>query len=481
MYMSKPEFAQWGCTQTRFITTAFLTGVLATVSLVFLFAQVDEEALQVRTALYNPGSPVAVVGGGMSGLTAAWLLRTAGRTVHVFEAGPNLAGQDYTWKGTDPTTGQETILDLKNTMLLEEDTSYSAIASYFGVELHETAFNVSSVAWSEPWDNAADAREDPSLEAEIRRFLTYVHQPPSFVRSVTPLWLWLLTKRFSQAFIQRCLLPTLSVLLLDSVHQSAQSVLDAFKPGPRRRLGLRYDGGGGKVRVIRGGSTLLWDKVRQDVGDAHFSSSHEVSEVVRDGGTWTLHFLDGTEARRFSDVIMAVPPQTAAGIVRGVGSMISGLLNQVGSVSSYVTLHTDSAVLDKKFSSTGLYLIDRDRGYRTTRIGRVFGNDASELLLTVHDDPEVVNREKVIQQFMWSHHVVSLWDKLITRRFLALLDGDQSLHYAGDWSLGVGTEDSIRSGVYAACKVGLPKEPETRGDDRAADLYAQLVNLCSEA
>ena len=53
----------------------------------------------------------------------------------------------------------------------------------------------------------------------------------------------------------------------------------------------------------------------------------------------------------------------------------------------------------------------------------------------------------------------------------------RGLHQAGDWAVGVGHNDAIRAGVWAACQAGLPAEPVRK---EAEPLYSKLLSICSD-
>jgi predicted NAD/FAD-binding protein len=477
-YQNAYDLGTWARVTVRCLFLAFMLGVCLVYLYTITLVQIDEGSLHVRSGLYDAGAPVAVVGSGASGLTAAWMLHAAGRTVHVFEAGQQLGATSYTWRGQDPTTGREAAVDLGNMFIRKGDDAYRTMATHFGVDLREAVLNVGSVYTGLPWENTASVAGQPALEAEIRRFLLYANQPASATRALTPLWLWLYVKRFSSAFVNRCLMPSLSVLQLNSNFQSTQSVLNYFKKGPGQLL--TFDSSHGSppaaVQYIEGGSARLWNKITKDIGETHFSTGQAVTRILRDGKTWTLRFADESEARSFSDVILALPPEAAADLVQDASPLAKGLVHQVPTTVTYMTLHADESVMEKA-SGHELFLDDRDRALQTLRVGRIFGGG---LLLSAHDSPTTfIKPEKVVLEFQWKHHVDNLWNELITRPALGVLNGANDAHYAGDWSVGAGTEDSIRAGVYAACKAGLPKEIKATGGKQEA-LYAQLISLCRD-
>jgi predicted NAD/FAD-binding protein len=328
------------------------------------------------------------------------------------------------------------------------------------------------------WDNIDTNWKDPYLESEIARFTSIVREPESTTRSLTPLWVWLLVRRFSRSFIRRCLWPALAAVDVDSQYQSAQSVLDYFK-GSNRLLGIRPEGTPYTgVDVIAGGSGKMWRRVAEDIGTRHFSPDHQVTKVSRDGKTWTLHFDGKSDARAFSDVVVALPLESARNLHVDGGDMRTNfLLKEVPVKTSYMTLHSDANAVDKAFGEHGLYLEDLDRGYSTYRIGRIFGDAESTLLLTVHDSEDALGKHvdpaKVIKEISRKQNVISIWDELFARPLMAWFNGGNGIHVAGDWMVGSGKEDGIRAGVFAACKAGLPKEPP-----KPNRLYTQLISLC---
>ena len=54
-----------------------------------------------------------------------------------------------------------------------------------------------------------------------------------------------------------------------------------------------------------------------------------------------------------------------------------------------------------------------------------------------------------------AHHRFSLWELILTHRLLPRLNHLDGLHVAGDYVNGYGHEDALKSGLHAACRVGI--------------------------
>lgn len=118
----------------------------------------------------------------------------------------------------------------------------------------------------------------------------------------------------------------------------------------------------------------------------------------------------------------------------------------------------------------------------TGKIGEIFEDHDSELLLTVHSDQKLIDPAKVKIQYEWSHHFFSLWELAVARRFVPMFDSSAGIHLAGDWRVGVGHNDAIKSGVAAACRAGIHGELNFSETPGVRQLYRNLLlDVCVDA
>ena len=62
---------------------------------------------------------------------------------------------------------------------------------------------------------------------------------------------------------------------------------------------------------------------------------------------------------------------------------------------------------------------------------------------------------RVVATRRWAHHRFSLWEVILMQRLLPRLNHRDGLHVAGDYTNGYGHEDALKSGLDAACRVGI--------------------------
>jgi hypothetical protein len=79
---------------------------------------------------------------------------------------------------------------------------------------------------------------------------------------------------------------------------------------------------------------------------------------------------------------------------------------------------------------------------------RVADEGLDNELVAPDDNPVLAHRR-------WMHHRFNLWEHLLVFRILRHFNNFDGLHLAGDWTESIGQNAAIRSGLRAACAVGL--------------------------
>ncbi|CAL1131038.1 unnamed protein product [Cladocopium goreaui] len=185
----------------------------------------------------------------------------------------------------------------------------------------------------------------------------------------------------------------------------------------------------------------------------------------------------------YEDIILAIPASECSKIVNNPWKKL--VLGQIDYVTTFLTLHTDAeaTVAQPHFApaqnSSVLYFVDEST--MTGKIGQIFGDHDSELLLTVHSDQNVINPEKVKTQYAWSHHFFSLWELAVARRFVPMFDSSAGIHFAGDWKVGVGHDDAIKAGIAAACRAGIHAELSNEAPAERQLYKNLLLDVCVDA
>eukprot|EP00435_Cladocopium_sp_Y103_P064575 s533_g26.t1 len=391
----------------------------------FLALYFSPEAKVLNTS-FDPQKPVLVVGSGPSGLSAAWMLAKSGRKVTLLEATDDVGGHAKTW--VEASDQGELPIDIGFIFNNVHYYKYKNFTSYFDYPLHDTALNTSGAFNGRYWDNVHSERgvfgED--LEREVDRFMELVNEPEDTLRYLTPLAAFLWWHGFTDDFYRLCLTSIISVLFvtkMGAARQSAQATLNYFRPDVGFSH-MRYQ----KPLVQNNikGSQFLW---RDIIADANSTGLLDIRlnskvESLQWRGGWDLLLNDGRTVSGYEDIILAIPASECSKIVNNPWKKM--VLGQIDYVTTFLTLHTDAeaTVAQPHFApaqnSSVAYFVDEST--MTGKIGQIFGDHDSELLLTVHSDQNVINPEKVKMQYAWSHHFFSLWELAVARRFVPMFD-----------------------------------------------------------
>lgn len=239
-------------------------------------------------------------------------------------------------------------------------------------------------------------------------------------------------------------------------------------------------------------------------------NGNTLTKQTNDLGLADEHFLSKSED--FDQIIVALHGDDASRLLRSAGR--SDLFSrQIGYTTEDIILHTHLALLK---DSAPYY--DPTSGVATSTpgspedivyhvypnhmsglIGHVFRNFDRKHILTMTrlGEAGVANQipgRKVLSKWRWKHPEISLWSVAFSRFFLHALQGRENLWLAGDWVRGIGHEDAINSGLYAACASGLPRQgldeealrragagAGTNGKEAALrKLYAQFRAWCEQ-
>ena len=317
-----------------------------------------------------------------------------------------------------------------------------------------------------------------------------------------PLWLWLWRKGFSKEFTEGVLRPMLTPLFVTArgnMIQSAGATREYFKLGggmPFLSLDLEHDGAPPVYHTMGGVNALhaaLLDEAKPPPEAVRLNT--EVVAVRRTAeGKWRVTWrkttglvggrcdaADGgclqdhaafsasegapTTSEDFDTVVMACSAQIAAKLLPA--GALRTLLGTVDYDAFRVTL-SEPAESDDVRTDPSLYhvypqglmsgAIDRIDEVAATDCGAAFCPGEYKLEVEPDDNPERDAShygKRVIATRQWAHHRFSLYEIITIRRLLPRLNHVDGLHIAGDYVYGYGHEDALRSGLAAACRIGL--------------------------
>ena len=356
---------------------------------------------------------VAVIGGGITGLAAAWKLKSEGVHVQLFEPGSRPGG----WVHSTERDG--CLLEWGPHSVLPRSPNLIQLAREVG--LHETWVSADSKAKKRYVYRAGRLRSLPTSPLGI-----------PFSRALSPFGWWrVLMEPFQSAqeipeesvkeFFHRRLGKEAAHILADSMVAGISGgipeslELESFAPKVKqmeRDHGSLFSGilrsspvGGVPFKgtgTLRGGMQSLTDALARDLGD-RYQGSVPVTDLYRSGSVWNLA-VEGAyqgDTSGFDAVILASPAAQAARILSSQSSHLCGLLDTI-SYAPMVLVQIAYAPSESRFSPDGFgFLVPRGQGMGI--LGAIWSSTifpwrspSGTALATVFmggvRDPEVVDR-----------------------------------------------------------------------------------------
>jgi len=402
------------------------------------------------------GRRVAIVGAGSAGLHAAWMLNHAGIDFVVYEAADYLGGHAYAPVYT-PEVGEPFACDVG--FIFGSPTDYhemKALMEWYGVQRNPSELSMSGQVDGKQWASGPDAG------AEAFRFHQLAqeqYQDPKW--NLVPFGFWLQMHGFDQNFRDEYTTPLMSVLFITDLglYEVSTRFMLNMAAGRIQWVDFRK---GAPAWTVKGGSGLYYERLAQSFRD-HIRLKTPVSSIKRKSGKVIVEAFDKDGKRHqetFDDVILAVPGDVAASLVKEKDWLESFVLNQVRYQDAEVVLHTDDSFLPKD-----PYL----RHYNYYQDHAKFGDEfeLTGVMNWVHGAGEMSPRpmgtlnplhpiaeEKVIQRRGWRHHTMDLWHLAMVLEVLPKIQGRGGVWYAGDWVTVIGHGPAMRTGMAAACQVG---------------------------
>ncbi|OMC48569.1 amine oxidase [Mycobacterium sp. IS-2888] len=416
---------------------------------------------------------VAVIGSGVAGLTAAYVL--AGRDrVTLYEADARLGGHAHTHVVDD---GDGRVIGVDSAFLVHNDRTYPTLCRLFGelgIATQESEMSM-SVRADDIGLEYAGALGIPGLFAcrqSLRpRYLRMLAEIVRFHRaalrllgddadSLETLDAFLNRHRFSPYFIDYFITP-----LVAAVWSCAGD--DALRyPARYLFVFLAHHGmlsvfGSPTWRTVTGGSATYVAAVAARLDEVSTSTPVHSLRRVPDG---VVVRAGNNPPRLFDAAVVAVHPDQALLLLDGATSRERAVLGAIPYSTNRAQLHTDSSVLPRRARARASwnYLVTpgNDRVVVSYDISRLMRIDSKRRYLVTLGGHDRVRPESVIAEMTYSHPLYTP-QSVAAQRLLPTLDDDRVV-FAGAYHGWGFHEDGAASGLRAARRLGTDWPAATR-------------------
>jgi uncharacterized protein len=423
----------------------------------------------VATPGRDPGQSIAVIGSGVAGLTAAYVLSGRDR-VTLYEADDRLGGHAHTHL-LDHPDGSGDLIGVDSAFLVHNDRTYPTLCRLFselGVATQESDMSM-SVRADEIGLEYAGARGIRGLfacrQALRPRYLGMLGEVLRFHRAakrvleedaadeLETLEVFLSRHGFSAYFVDYFITP-----LVAAVWSCAGE--DALRyPARYLFVFLSHHGmltvfGSPTWRTVTGGSATYVRAIASRLDEVSTRTPVHSLRRLPDGGVM-VHAGDNAP-RYFDAAVVAVHPDQALLLLDEPTPRERAVLGSFTYSTNRAQLHTDSSVLPRhpRARASWNYLVTAGNGpvvvsYDVSRLMRIDGDRRYLVTLGGHDR---VDPDAVLAEMTYSHPLYTP-ESVGVQRLLPQLD-DDSVVFAGAYHGWGFHEDGAASGLRAARRLG---------------------------
>lgn len=407
---------------------------------------------------------IAVVGSGVAGLTAAYVLAARDR-VTLFEADTRLGGHAHTHylPGDDGT-----VVGVDSAFLVHNDRTYPTLNRLFaelGIQTRDTDMSM-SVRDDAAGLEYAGARGLGGLFPTLAnlakpRYLRMLAEVKRFHRAATELLgdddsdetlgEFVAKHGFSAYFVAHFMTP-----LVAAVWSCAPA--DAMRY-PARYLFVFLDHhgmltvfGSPTWRTVVGGSGTYVQAIADRLHEVVTGAPVTALERVPDG----VHLTTPDGVRRFDAAVIATHPDQALRLLAAPTPAETSVLGSIGYSTNHAQLHTDTSVLPRRTRAAASwnYLVtdDADTVLVSYDVSRLMGLAGPERYVVTLGGRERVDPAKVIAEMTYAHPLYTP-ESVAAQRLLSTLDDDR-VAFAGAYHGWGFHEDGAASGLRAAERLG---------------------------
>lgn len=412
---------------------------------------------------------IAIIGAGISGLTAAWLLQRK-HDISVFEREPTIGGHTATVDVN--VAGQDYAIDTG--FIVFNDWTYPSfikLMQEIGVSSQPTemSFSVSCASTGLEYGGSnlnslfAQRRNllNPahwSMLADILRFNREALADLDGQRLAPDMTLgeYLAANRYGNAFIRHYLIPMGSAIWSASIPGMLDFPLQFFVRFFKNH-GLLNVNDRPQWRVISGGSRQYLQPLAASFRE-RIQVDADIACVRRESDAAVLRFRDGSE-QRFDEVVFACHSDQALALLADPSVEEQRILAAIPYQANEVILHTDSSLLPastRAWSSWNYWLREerQSQAVLTYNMNILQGIDAPVTFCVTLNASDAINKRHILGRFNYSHPVFSLQSNQAVAQWQQI-NGTRRSWYCGAWWGNGFHEDGVVSARRVAEALGV--------------------------
>jgi predicted NAD/FAD-binding protein len=399
---------------------------------------------------------LAVIGAGVSGLGAAYVLSRGGHDVHVFERDSRLGGHVNTivHDGLALDTGfivsNARNYPLLTRLLAELGVTFQRSEMSFSVRCDECGLEYAGRRPFAQWRNASSTRFT-TLMWEIGRWLRTARTSiDSGAYDDSSLDDYLAERRYSRAFRRHFIVPLTSALWSAAPARTleipAAYAIRFFDN--HGMLGLRRH----EWRTVTGGAHTYVQALRSHL---RFVDTSVPVRGLRRDDAGVLVRTDDDVVHRFDRAVVATHADEALGLLEDPSDDERAVLGAFEYTQNDAVLHTDSSLLPRSRAAHASwnYRVDgADRPTVTYYLNRLQRLDADTDYLVTLNQP--IPDEHVLRRFSYTHPRFTV-TAIQAQQRLGDLSGRRHTEFAGAYFGNGFHEDGLAAGVRAAAALGV--------------------------
>lgn len=413
---------------------------------------------------------IAVVGSGVSALSAAWLLSQR-HQVTIYEKTDRLGGHSNTVTAAVSSGDME----VDTGFICFNDATYPNLIALF--EHLGVATRATDMSFAVSLDNGGFEYAAPGLFAQRRnalnpRFwsmlgevLRFYRQAPIDLGGLTDpdltLGDYLKREGFSEAFRDNHLLPMAAAIWSSPAHTLLDYPAEAF---------IRFCGNHGLLRLsgrplwrtVEGGSRVYVEHLARAIRDVRLG--HGVTSVRRTDQGVVIHDTQGG-AERFDRVLIGAHADQALGMLADPTARETEVLGAFRYSRNMTILHTDASLMPRRRRAWASwnYIGANDGLCVTYWMNRLQGLSGQDLFVTLNP-PRPPRPDTLLRSQVYEHPIFTP-AAIQAQKQLWSLQGQGGVWFCGA-HFGAGFhEDGLQSGLAAAEQLGGVRRPWSVADE----------------